>query len=238
MQLPDKTAKYFMERNDNKGCVLPFLDGKLNSGIKSELPEEGIYDNRPSRFPRSNSWPDSPDPNTAIDIDKDWIESDIHRVPDDPAGDDFYITQWVHTPDLLGAFFQSIRQIAVDVMHPALYWDGLASMSPTAFPTVILIDYIGVWNGSVDWDSLQDELKIFTLGLNLYMVSENCFVNGGTQPLVPGKDSVNTRRLFGSIGGPGSGWNGTTMYANKTVLLDTPPSTDGDPIMESFPMSS
>jgi len=55
---------------------------------------------------------------------------------------------------------------------------------------------------------------------NRYMVSENCAINAGKQPLLRGSD---TRRFVGSI--DSSKWNGTTVFANGTVAEASPSGT-------------
>jgi hypothetical protein len=58
-------------------------------------------------------------------------------------------------------------------------------------------------------------------------------VNGGKQPLISGKgNSVETRRLVGSVGG--LRWNGTAIFANGTVTGTLP--TEEDPFAEPLSM--
>jgi hypothetical protein len=220
MDFPEQAARYFMDQNSGNGCVLPILDGRLEPDIKSQIPSRGIYDNRPGRFPRTNAWPNKLDTSETIDTTKKFLETQLNRVPDDP-NDIFFISQWVNTGCII------IRSNAVDAMSPSLYYDGLLSMSPTRYPSVILMDYIGVWKEETDWANLQDDPKLFALGLNLYMASENCYTNAGTQPLLPGKHNLGTRRLAGSVRGPG--WNGTSLFANGTVVDTYPPAEDTFP---------
>ncbi|KAI8261295.1 hypothetical protein K4K58_001428 [Colletotrichum sp. SAR11_239] len=63
----------------------------------------------------------------------------------------------------------------------------------------------------------SNDLLILTLGLNLYMVSENCEINKRRSPLLPGPDR-GTRSVNPLI----SSWNGI-IFANGTTIDHPPP---------------
>jgi len=71
------------------------IDGRLKEGVLSEDPDEGIYNSQPSRFPRTSYRTEDGDPNRLIDNQITGIKTVPRRVPDDPDGDKFFITQWV-----------------------------------------------------------------------------------------------------------------------------------------------
>lgn len=99
----------------------------------------------------------------------------------------------------------------------------MMEMSPTGFPTVMLMDYAGVrLQGEYDEEYWGVELKTLDIGLNLYLVSENCDVSTVKNPLARSTaESTWTNGLLQSVSPSGSTWNGT-IFANGTVIDDPP----------------
>ncbi|KAL3454951.1 hypothetical protein BJX64DRAFT_295531 [Aspergillus heterothallicus] len=96
-------------------------------------------------------------------------------------------------------------------------------MSPSGFPTVMLMDYAGVrLQGEYDEEYWGAELKTLAIGLNLYLVSENCDISTVKNPLAGSTaESTRTNGLLQSVSSSGSTWNGI-IFANGTVLDDPP----------------
>jgi hypothetical protein len=99
----------------------------------------------------------------------------------------------------------------------------MVEMSPTGFPTVMLMDYAGVrLQGEYDEEYWGVELKTLAIGLNLYLVSENCDISTVKNPLARSTaESTRTNGPLQSVFPSGSTWDGI-IFANGTVL-DGPP---------------
>ncbi|KAM0339921.1 hypothetical protein ACHAPU_010753 [Fusarium lateritium] len=110
-------------------------------------------------------------------------------------------------------------EISILPTNPALYWRGVNEMTPTVFPNVLMVDYIAnVLTTTVepDWDDLSAEMQVLAIGLNLFLVSENCGISSIRPPLLPlnnGPARLASRK---------SGWNGV-VFANGTRLDKAPP---------------
>lgn len=96
----------------------------------------------------------------------------------------------------------------------------MMEMSPTGFPTVMLMDYAGVrLQGEYDEEYWGVELKALAIGLNLYLVSENCDIRTVKNPLA--RSTAESTRTNGLLQSSGRTWNGI-IFANGTVLDDPP----------------
>jgi hypothetical protein len=97
-----------------------------------------------------------------------------------------------------------------------MYWKGVDNMHPKNWPNVLMVDYIGVLvPNEHDWNQLGADIVTLAIGLNLYMVSENCDFSKGRSPLLP---SASSRIALLSASVP---WNGI-IFANSTKI-DYPP---------------
>lgn len=210
-----KSTKYFMDRNDSRGCVLPMIDGKLPEDVTHERIESGIYNNRPGQIHRVNWWTESRNERHLNEKQLEGIWDRAHRIPEDDENDTFFMSNWQITPNAL-ATTVSLKTFAQYRVNPTLYWKGFSGMDPTHFPTIIWQDFIGVWKNFQDWDNLNAELKMFWPGLNLDLAIENCAINANQQPLLRGGASDKST-VFHS-----SAWNGTTVFANGTVVENPP----------------
>ncbi|OAA44233.1 exo-beta-1,3-glucanase [Metarhizium rileyi] len=210
-------ASYFMDRNGGNGCVLFLLGGNLKPHVPQDSVSDGIY--RSSMMDVWDNWSNLPDTEKmANDQVADW--KTVGRSGSF-KNDQFLISQWLVSADPVTTTALSIQNIGILPTNPALYWMGVNSMSPEAWPTAVLVDYIGVvvadkWN----WDQLSAEMYTFAIGMNLYMVSENCDINHGPSPLLPRRGGAAVKTPEASQAG--STWNGI-IYANGTVDDDPAP---------------
>ncbi|KAI8671681.1 SGNH-hydro domain-containing protein [Fusarium keratoplasticum] len=198
-----------MGQNKGKGCVLIFLNtGNLEEKIeeKDRISEkDGIYNKDSMKL--TDAWPNKKNTEDMAE----WAVTEWKKEKTD-----MYIGQWVVTANYApGGETRSILQTSVLATNPALYWRGVNEMSPTAFPNVLLVDYIGNVLLNVnepDWDDLSAEMQVLAIGLNLYMISENCKINSQRPPLLP-RDSKSSRLASGR--GKAKSWNGV-VFANGT----------------------
>ena len=207
-------ASYFMDRNGGKGCVLFLLNGDFNSDVPQDSPADGIYQG--SAMDVWDNWSDVADTETmANDQVADW--KTVGRSGSF-TNDQFLISQWLVSADPVTTTLYTIEDIAILPTNPALYWMGLNNMSPESWPTVLLLDYIGVVvYGQHSWDQLSAEMYTFVVGMNLYMVSENCDVSAQRSPLLPpAASSAGSKALATPNKALVSTWNGI-IHANGTV---------------------
>jgi hypothetical protein len=98
--------------------------------------------------------------------------------------------------------------------NPTMYWKGVNNMQPENFPNVLMVDYIVVLvPNEHDWNQVGADIVTLAIGLNLYMVSENCDFSKGRSPLLPSV-SASSRMVTLSASVP---WNGI-IFANGTNI--------------------
>lgn len=130
---------------------------------------------------RRDQWSETTDKTTLLS-DHTTAFLDIHDKTD--GKDKFHISQWLLTPKLDMWSSVGLATFAQWKANPMLYWGGVAAVTPTSFPNVIMQDYFGLLLlDHHDWQYLGSELKTLCIGLNLYMVSENCEISPGKHPL-------------------------------------------------------
>lgn len=115
----------------------------------------------------------------------------------DSSTDRFHIMQWIITPDPVTPVFQGgIEAISVRYAYDALFWAGAGNMAPKSFPTVMLLDYFGVMIPGRHDLTAGDiyEARTLAIGLNLYMVSENCDTGVIKHPLKNPKTNTKMAR--------------------------------------------
>ncbi|KAL2863395.1 phosphatidylinositol-specific phospholipase C domain-containing protein [Aspergillus lucknowensis] len=215
VQFQNQAASYFMDQNNGTGCVLFLLDGSnLPDGVPRASVSDGFYP--AEQMAVHDNWSNLA---TTRPMAENQIEvwSAIERAK--PFTDDeFLISQWIVSADAVSTTALTIQRIAIMPTNPALYWAGVNAMSPTKWPNVLLVDYIGVVvTDQFAWNQLSAELYTLAIGLNLYMISENCDVSSQRHPLLPPVASATSsalRRLSPA-------WNGI-IFANGTVV-DKPP---------------
>ncbi|KAL4864392.1 hypothetical protein BDV12DRAFT_14363 [Aspergillus spectabilis] len=215
VQFQKQTASYFMDRNNGAGCVIFLLNGdNLPEGVARSSVADGLYPQE--QMAVTDNWSDL---STTQPVAEDQIAtwSAINRA--EPfTNDQFLISQWLVSADALQTTALTIQNIAILPTNPALYWAGVNAMSPTKWPNVLLVDYIGVViNDQFAWNQLSAELYTLAIGLNLYMLSENCDVSDGRSPLLPAAASM-AKLALESVS---PAWNGI-IYANGTVINEPP----------------
>ncbi|PKX92852.1 PLC-like phosphodiesterase [Aspergillus novofumigatus IBT 16806] len=209
-----RTASFFMDQNNGNGCVIFLLDGDLKRNI--ERTDDGIYS--ASRMAFWDYWSEKQETESMANAEIAAWKS-VSRTGDaSDEKDQFLIGQWLVSAAPLS--------IAIFPTNPALYWAGVNSMSPENWPNVLMVDYIGViLKDQFNWASLGAELYTLAIGLNLYMISENCGISKHRSPLLPHPSSsrmanINSLTRLTSMTKP---WNGI-IFANGTVLENPPPS--------------
>ncbi|KAL4820329.1 PLC-like phosphodiesterase [Aspergillus spinulosporus] len=213
-------ASYFMDQNNGNGCVLFLLDGSnIPSGVPSSSPSDGIYP--ASAMVVNDHWSNLA---TTQPVAEDQIAvwSAVSRVSPF-TNDQFLISQWLVSADALQTTALTIQNIAIMPTNPALYWAGVNAMSPTKWPNVLLVDYIGVViPDQFGWNQLSAELYTLAIGLNLYMLSENCDVSEQRSPLLPPvAEASKTSAVKSALQKIAPSWNGI-IFANGTVIDDPP----------------
>ncbi|KAK0743969.1 pectin lyase fold/virulence factor, partial [Schizothecium vesticola] len=156
-----------MEQNNGKGCVLIFLD---EPNILFANPEEGIYFG-PDYFDRSDVWIET---NVARNLVagnvKAWTDMRLRE-------DSFIVSKWHGSWDLVSRRFLSIEELSMRTMYDPLFWAGVGQMSPVSYPNAFSMDYVGMGltgEAPPDLSKAQHEMRTLAIGLNLYMISENC----------------------------------------------------------------
>ncbi|OAA55282.1 Pectin lyase fold/virulence factor [Niveomyces insectorum RCEF 264] len=220
----EQKARAFFDKNGGAGCVLLMTDGRLQDGVPVDKTSSGIY-HGPTYLDRDDYWAQKGDTesNSAAEI------AHMNTITrDNGQADNLLIMQWQCTPDLLTANFYGLSTIGILLTNPALYWDAFNAMSPETWPSVILEDYIGyqrLHEGSFP-DELGAEIRVLAIGLNLYMVSQNCDVSPGKHPLLRkpvSRPAGNTLPAFAGQGAANGHVFQGIIYANGTVDPSPPP---------------
>ncbi|KAM7183567.1 PLC-like phosphodiesterase, TIM beta/alpha-barrel-containing domain containing protein [Naviculisporaceae sp. PSN 640] len=210
-------AQTLLDQNSGKGCVLILTDGALQAGVPVDRPSSGIYQGS-KYMNRDDFWANKQETKSLAEAQTArMVDAAYRRDGDD--GDRFSIMQWQCTPDVAAATLYGLSRIAMLPTNPALYWAGVNAMSPEAWPTVIMQDYVGqLLPGQAAFPGqLGAELRALVVGLNVYMVSQNCVVSKRRNPLLGGKmgklsaASVQGQQRFTGI-----------VYANGTVDMQPP----------------
>ncbi|KAL4734222.1 pectate lyase superfamily protein-domain-containing protein [Aspergillus similis] len=216
-QFDQQPIKNFLDANDGAGCVLLLTDGRLRDGIAVDRNSSGIY-HGPTYLHRDDYWAE--EQYTQQNADKELARLKTH-ARDDGSTDDYFIMQWQCTPSALDVSVPppTLQLIANQETNPALYHYGMHEISPDYFPTVILHDAVGLFHVSdLDAEDYNPMMQTLAIGLNLYMVSQNCAVSKGKNPLL---GQVSHTRLLSAEDSGFRTFSGV-IFANGTVL-DTPP---------------
>lgn len=207
----NQPASYFMDRNDGKGCVIFLINGQNLKDVPKEAVGDGLY--AQNRIGVRDHWSNIQDINAlAPDQISNW--KDLKRGGDKDFGQ-FHIAQWLATPNAVASTAYSLQGFAIQQVNPALYWAGVAGMSPESWPNVMMVDYIGVQQrDQTSWNMLSAEMYWLGIGMNLYVISENCDVNKLKSPLVKTRD-------LESAGGEKS-WNGIIFADGRSIDHPSP----------------
>jgi hypothetical protein len=206
-------AGTLMDMNNGAGCVLIITDGTLNDGVPKDKPASGIY-HAGDFMDRDDFW-------SKAKVTEDLAPAETNHMTamnrDNGDGDKFLIMQWQCTPSIDSELNYGLSRIAIMPTNPALYWYATNSMSPQHWPTVIQQDYIGyvVLNEGNFPDQLGADIRVYTMGLNLYMVSQNCDVSFRKHPLLQKPSGASTNSAAPKFTG--------IIYANGTVDPSPPP---------------
>lgn len=176
-----------MDMNDGKGCVLLFTKltgGDYNQPMQNR-PDLGIYDE--TYLNRIDYWANEPATNKMIpkllDKMKKW---ERNRTASSESKDDlpvngsdpYDILQWQTTDT-----YYSLQVAACSEVNPSLYSYGVNKMSPKIFPTVILQDAVGLTvTDRIKEEDYNPRMQTLAIGMNLYMVSQNCNVSTERAP--------------------------------------------------------
>ncbi|KAG6031422.1 hypothetical protein E4U41_007575 [Claviceps citrina] len=223
VRLNRQKASYLMDRNAGRGCVLFLLDGgNLSPAVPHDAPADGIYQD--AQMDTWDHWSNLPDTqkmaNDQVNAWKTVVRGGVS------SNDRFLISQWLVSADAVTTTALSIENMAILPTNPSLYWMGVNNMSPERWPSAVLVDFVGVAvKGQWAWDQLSAEMYTFAVGMNLYMISENCDINAQPSPLLPGREPASGPNAFAALSRAGnpltSAWNGI-IYADGTVDDDPP----------------
>ncbi|KAK4031703.1 putative LysM domain-containing protein [Parachaetomium inaequale] len=216
-----RPIKDFMDANSGKGCVLLFTDGRLKDGIDQHRPSSGIY-HLPEYLSRDDYWAN--EQHTRENAPTVVAGLHTHKRNNTDSPDTYFIMQWQCTPSALDLWDPpTLQLIANQETNPALYHYGVNSMSPDYFPTVILHDAVGLFHVSdLSEQGYNPMMQTLAIGLNLYMVSQNCKVSTGKNPLLKGKAQAKVFSTASSTGGGGFQTFRGVIFANGTVLDEAP----------------
>ncbi|KAH6628876.1 pectate lyase superfamily protein-domain-containing protein [Chaetomium tenue] len=214
-KLPIKT---FMDANNGKGCVLLLTDdGNLKQGIIKDRPSSGIY-RLHDYLSLDDFWAE--EQGTRGNAPKVVARLHTHKRDNTTAADTYFIMQRQCTP-FTGDLWDppTLQLIANQETNPALYHYGVNSMSPHYFPSVILHDAAGLFHISdLSEQGYSPMMQTLAIGLNLYMVSQNCKVSTGKNPLLVSKTQA---KVSSARGGGFQTFRGV-IFANGTVLDEAP----------------
>ncbi|KAF4825555.1 Mutanase [Colletotrichum siamense] len=216
-KLQERVMGELMEQNDGSGCVAIILDQfGVDPRIPQDDPASGIF-LAGKHMDRTDRWEEDvgTTPAQLLGYQVAGFDDPVRRRLEPSKGGDFFVSQWVLNARHEDAVFWGVENLANYLTTPMLYYGGVAEMTPEMFPTVMLMDYIGVRvSGDTTAYNQAAELRTLALGLNLYMVSENCYVSKRRNPLV----KKSGKRLAAP-------WNGI-IFANGTRIDSPPPNFD------------
>ncbi|KAK3942444.1 hypothetical protein QBC46DRAFT_339649 [Diplogelasinospora grovesii] len=200
-----------LETNGGKGCASSFfLEGRSDKGsLWDDAEEKGVLGASTARRGRKL-------------LGRLAAEGDHGGGGPTPI----HIGQWLVSAGPVYTSLVGIQNLAILPTNPALYWKG----DPKHFPNVILLDYIGVvLKDQFAWDQLNAEMYTLAIGLNLYLLGENCAINTRRSLVYPAPAAtVKTNGLMISAATATkeekkkkAKWNGV-IFANGTKV-DSPP---------------
>jgi len=223
-----RPIKDFMDKNGGKGCVLLLTNGHLKDGIPKDRPSSGLY-HLPEYLSRDDFWAEKQ--HTRENADAVINQMNKHPRDSSSAEDNYFIMQWQCTPSSMDMTEPgpTLRLIANQETNPALYHYGVNKITPEHFPTVILHDSVGLFHiYDLDESNYNPMMQTLAIGLNLYMVSQNCKVSKGKHPLLKSKTTgtqIQSKFLSASASSTTDGFDTFrgVIFANGTVLNEAPP---------------
>ncbi|KAL8359373.1 hypothetical protein RB601_007892 [Gaeumannomyces tritici] len=172
-QVPDMTLDSLI--GAGRACVVVLSDGGR------ARPDRGIY--RPAdSFDLADHWSDS---DKVADMTADqagWVRANRNLVSDPGARRDrFLISQHILTVKALNVLVASIEGYAVDVAYDALFWRVFSAYTPWSFPSVLLMDYVGIlYRGDRSPLPEAGEARALVMAVNVGLASRNCWLGGGS----------------------------------------------------------
>lgn len=190
-----------MESNGGKGCVLLIVQPQdTNQAVREN---KGIFGD--SKLNRTDNWAQKETSSETMPAEVEPIRQAMRSKADT---DKFSIMQWKADPP---GGQVSIQYRDFWGTNPWLYWFGLNNFSPDYFPTVILENALGLfYSKKITQEFYNTLLQNFVIGMNMYMVTQNCKVSQVGFPFTSNKD-------YGL-----SKFHGVAFF-NGTVLPDAPP---------------
>ncbi|CAK7219086.1 hypothetical protein SCUCBS95973_003705 [Sporothrix curviconia] len=164
-----------------QACVLVVSEGG------PVRPDKGIYSVN-DQFPHNDHWSDT---EQVAKMASDQISHMTANRNVVAGGDDtFLVMQWILTLEgadnipVTGSLAFGIDQLAIRSAYDAVFWKAWNALSPTSYPSVLLMDYIGAVNigNSREFDLAyaSREAVALVMAVNLAVASKNCYVGGGT----------------------------------------------------------
>lgn len=133
--------------------------------------------------------------------------------------DQFMISQWFAGAPIIGS---TIQKLAIQEHNPTLYWYGVNRMSPDAWPNVLMVNYMGqVIEEETDFSQMSADLVTLAVGLNLYMISENCDISKRRNPLL--KPLTKKASSFAKVATPSLASEPVIHFANGTIIKNPTP---------------
>lgn len=140
--IDNRTMNEHFARNGGKGCVFFFSD-KEAAGTSAYDISRGIFP--PSALNRKDFWAEKASVDQMVDKEVGEWENDKLRSSPGDKKDTFYIAQWLVTPGPnTPTITVGIEGLTVNYVYDSLFWAGAGNMSPQKFPTVLMVDYLGV----------------------------------------------------------------------------------------------
>ena len=129
------------------------------------------------------------------------------------------VSQWFAGAPVIG---YSIEELSCQPHNPTLYWYGVNKMSPTSWPNVLMVNYMGqVIEKETDFSQMSADLVTLAVGLNLYMISENCVINKRRSPLL--KPLTKKSPSFAKVAKPSLESEPVIHFANGTIIENPTP---------------
>lgn len=170
---------------DGRACVIVVTSGGI------ARPEKGVY-GESRAFPVLDNWSDT-DSVSKMASDQLAFLSKNRHLSFKSTKDTFLIFQWLLT---LQAFenisvsdWMSIESLAVRLAYDPLFWKAWNAFTPEMYPSVILMDHIGILQQGEKHESDDvgqagrlggNEIRALMIAINLAIASRNCFVGGGS----------------------------------------------------------
>ncbi|KAK4186215.1 putative LysM domain-containing protein [Podospora australis] len=220
-----RPIKDFMDANNGRGCVLLLTHGALkDDSIPKDKVGSGIY-HKGTYFSYDDYWAE--EQHTQQNADKQLARMATH-TRNNGTSDSYFIMQWQCTPSAGDVTIAppTLQLIANQETNPALYHYGMNKITPENFPTVILHDAVGLFHVEDLSEAMYNPMmQTLVIGLNMYMVSQNCKVSRVKNALLKGKTSAAAAKTL-MVGGGGEGGGFETfrgvIFANGTVLEEAP----------------